>query len=248
MDMLDVLYTPLDIPPCPKIDLGRLNEWVNRVYPQRKLLEKTSGVLTAHELLRDSYPWNSTFAKLFQWQDSFFEEFPEIVNYIRNDWQLDDTESAVLLLLPSRVSSTGFGFWHSDADSLGLRFYIDFEDTEHNKLFIRQTVKNDTGFENLNKNFDEQRNVLADLTTEAKVVHPRQAFYLNNIRGGHAVWNSLPSSRIAVILGTQYDSINRNKYKYLRDRFNKLIVESAMNHKEAIFCNNFNNISYGNNY
>lgn len=242
MDMLDVLYTPLDIPLCPKIDIKKLDNWIDKHYPQKSLLEGTKGILTAHNLLKETYPWKSTFAKLFDWKNNFNIEFPEIVKYLKDDWGLLDEEIEVLLILPAKKDLVGWGFWHSDADYMGLRFYIDFDNNIDNKIFLSQRKK-DT-LDTLNKNYD-LNNDLLPYQIEAKLTHPRQAFYLNNVRGGHAVWNSSPSSRYAVILGTSYDSpVKREMSLHLRNKFNKLIIDSAMKFKESIFCDFHNGVGY----
>lgn len=236
MDMLDVLYTPLDIPLCPEIDIDKLYWWIYQTYPQKELLRQTSRYWIGHDRM-ENYPWDSTFCKHnYKWLNNFDTLFPEIKNYLLEGFGLEEHEYSVMGMIPARKESVGFGFWHTDPDYLGLRFYFCFDDLENNGLYLKKVKNKEADESYLYSNFDLYMDLLEEETIKAEIYHPRQAFYLNNIKSGHSVYNSKPGRRCAVIIGTNYSPIHdkENKFGYLRERYNELVVRSALKFKEAI--------------
>ena len=232
MNAGDIVYTPLDLPPCPVVDVTKLYSWIDNTYPQNDLLKFTHGKIIAKHSHKAEYSWNTTFAKAVTWRNNFQEEFPEIVDYVTKDWGFDDSEVLGLVLLPKRVDQLAKGFWHSDADKLGLRFYIEFENLKDDKLLFKKTLTHNISDENLFRFFEDNTG-LEETTYEAKVLTNRQPFYINNYAAAHTVYNVTSQPRIAVVLGTTHEKTYNSGIK---QKVNKLIVDSAMKyHKEAIF-------------
>jgi hypothetical protein len=228
----DIVYTPLDLPPCPSVNLEKLQTWLQRTYPQTELLKYTHRKIIARHSDQQEYSWDTTFAKALNWRNNFHKEFPEIVEYVTSGWGFDDKDILGLILLPKRIDKTSKGFWHSDADRLGLRFYMAFEDIEADKLLFKKTLKFEIKDSNLFRYFDDE-SLLEKKIYEAKLVHNRQPFYINNYAAGHTVYNSTDKYRVAVILGTAYEMSKNINFK---EKIDQMIVRSAMKYyKEAIF-------------
>jgi hypothetical protein len=228
----DVVYTPLDLPPCPPIDLVKLEAWIKYVYPQKDLLKSTGGHLIAGINEKKEFPWEVVWAKAMNWQQGFAEQFPEIVDYIVNDWGIADHEIIGLTLLPKRRSDSAVGFWHSDLDKLGLRFYISIENTEKDKLLFKKTLTDECKEENLFRVFETDRG-LAPLVYTAEIINSRQPYYLNNFLSAHNVKNVSNDRRIAVIIATSYEIDSQSP---LKQKIDNLIVSSAQKyHEQAIF-------------
>jgi hypothetical protein len=235
MNALDILYTPLDLPPCPEVDIDRLREWINRTYPQKELIDSTSGQIQAHNAKGSSYPWNFTFAKFFGWQNNFNIEFPEIANYATEIFGIADEELEGLALLPIRDNYIGTGFWHTDPDTLGLRFYIYNESYKTNKILMKTIDPSIPVKEVHGKLFDDHDPRLINGQVHvAEVINPRQPFYLNNMKAAHAIQNTVVAERIAVLFGTISD-FNKMSNLPLTKKMNDLVVRSAYKYKEAIF-------------
>lgn len=228
----DVVYTPLDLPPCPNVGIEKMNSWIHRTYPQTNLLGVMHNRILGKSSNRPQYPWDATFAKAITWQSDFHKEFPEIVEYLSTSWGFKDNEVLGLILLPKRLTKESIGFWHSDADSLGLRFYIEFENTQDDKLLFKKTLKHEVKESNLFRFFQDGTG-LEHKMHSASIYTNRQPFYINNYAAAHTVYNTSQQYRIAAIIGTTYET---NKSASLKDKVNKLIVDSAMKfHKQAIF-------------
>tara|TARA_B110000503_G_C7113684_1_gene399319 strand:+ start:484 stop:1212 length:729 start_codon:yes stop_codon:yes gene_type:complete len=228
----DIIYTPLDLPPCPTVNLSKLYSWIDDTYPQTDLLKFTHSKILAKHSHKAEYSWNTTFAKALTWRNNFQEEFPEIVEYVTKGWGFSDNEMLGVILLPKRVDLLAKGFWHSDADKLGLRFYIEFENLKNDKLLFKKTLTHSISDENLFRFFEEDTE-LEKITYEAKILNNRQPFYINNYAAAHTVYNVSDQRRVAVILGTSHE---KNYNVSIKQKVNKLVVDSAMKfHKEAIF-------------
>jgi hypothetical protein len=239
MNAIDILYTPLDLPPCPEIDIAKLRNWIEKTYPQTNLLDLTEGVVQAHNSKGDKYPWDFTFAKLYSWQNNFDKEFPELAKYAIETFEIAEDEIIVLAILPIRDSTLGVGFWHADPDLLGLRFYVLNESYKENEILIKEAYPNIPSEDIIGTNFTIDDPRLISKIHPAKIVHPRQPFYLNNLRSAHTIINTVISERIAVLFGTKGDDSRLGNDK-LKNKFNDLIVKSAYKfHKEAIFSNNW---------
>jgi hypothetical protein len=228
----DIVYTPLDLPPCPVVDLTKLYSWIDETYPQNELLQFTHSKILARHSHKAEYSWNTTFAKALTWRNNFQKEFPEIVQYVTEGWGFNDNDILGLILLPKRVDQLATGFWHSDADKLGLRFYIEFENLEDDKLLFKKTLTHNITDANLFRFFADDT-ALEKTTYQAKLLANRQPFYINNYASAHTVYNISKQRRIAVIIGTTYEKAHNASIK---EKVNNLIVNSAMKfHKEAIF-------------
>jgi hypothetical protein len=228
----DIVYTPLDLPPCPDVGIEKMNSWIQQTYPQKDLLGLTHSRILGRSSNRPEYPWDATFAKAITWRNDFHKEFPEIVEYLSSGWGFNDNEVLGLILLPKRLTKESRGFWHSDADRLGLRFYIEFGNTQDDKLLFRKTLKHEVVESNLFRFFQDGTG-LEPKMHNATLLTNRQPFYINNYAAAHTVYNTSPQYRIAAIVGTTYETA---KNADLKEKINKLIVESALKfHKEAIF-------------
>jgi hypothetical protein len=228
----DIVYTPLDLPPCPTINLDKLYGWLEETYPQEDLLKFTHKKILAKHSDNSSYPWNAKFAKALFWRNDFQKKFPEIVEYVTSGWGFNDSEIIGLILLPKRIEETAKGFWHSDADRLGLRFYIEFENLKEDKLLFKKTLSSNVADTNLFRFFEDDSK-LEPTIHEAKFATNKQPFYINNYLAAHTVYNTTPQPRIAVVLGTSYET---TKSAEIKQKVDNLIVNSAMKyHKEAIF-------------
>ncbi len=236
MNLYDIVYTPLDLPPCPKIDLGKLDSWIESVYPQTELLKQSGNKLIAGTNQKDEFPWKVVWAKALEWKNNFDKLFPEIVNYVVNDWGIPDQDILALTLLPKRISDQSKGFWHSDLDKLGLRFYIDFEDTVTDKLIFRKTLTNKIEDKNLFRVFKTSSGI-ENKTHTAGIIDHRQPYYLNNYLAAHSVENTTDKRRIAVIIATNYE-IGANVE--LKKKIDNLVINSALKfHNQAIFWNDW---------
>lgn len=224
---IEVLYTPLDIPDCPKIDTDIMLNWFKDFYPQhdRKIDLPSS---TAEEKLNGGYPWDLMFAYTMStgWRNDFDKLFPSIVDYI-NCFGIEVSDLSGVVVLSLRPNVIGTGFWHMDSDWFGLRFYIECENKDENPLVIRQSI--------LPYNqppvpiwIEENDNRFSEEISIAKVKSSRQAYFLNNIRSCHTVNINKPETRrISVLLGPKVD-----RAKIIYDKVKDLVVSSAKKYKD----------------
>jgi hypothetical protein len=228
----DIVYTPLDLPPCPDVDIDKLEAWMESVYPQEKLINHTANSYISGENQGTAFPWNVIFAKAINWQNNFKEEFPELVKYVTDVWGIPEHELLLMVLLPKRLSDTAADYWHSDKDKLGLRFYISFENTKTDKLLFKKTLSSECKDSNLFRELNTGQG-LENKVHEAVLVNNKQPYYLNNYLAAHNVDNKTKERRIAVILATAHEVDYNSKIK---TKLEQLIVDSAMKyHEEAIF-------------
>lgn len=236
MNVLDILYTPLDTPPMPSFELEKLRAWLKDTYIRqtsetRSILDNR--VNSTESIVKDRYPWDLTIGYSNMedcgpgWINGFDEQFPEISSWIFKAYGLEAQDVGSVLFFPVRQEHTGFGFWHNDPDSVGMRVYFEFEEADTNKLFMRRF-----------KEKYEERTIFPhplDIAAtckpemlEAKLLHPRQCFYLNNVRAVHATYTEIPNkTRIACF-------VTPNKLRK-QDFINKvvpLVMRSAEKYKE----------------
>lgn len=237
MNLQDILYTPLDLPACPKVDLARLDKWIDGVYPQTDLLNATGNKFIAGINEKDEFPWKVVWAKALDWREEFDQEFPEIKKYIIEGLGIPDKDIMAVTLLPKRISQQAKGFWHSDIDRLGLRFYIDFEDTVNDRLLFRKTLKYNADNTSLFRTFNSDQ-LLEKKVHLASILNSRQPYYINNYCAAHSVENVTEKRRIAVIVATSVElGIDSNLYRIMSD----IIVNSALKyHKHALFWHDWN--------
>ena len=227
MELLDIIYTPLDILPRPELDIINFKKWLSSVYPQ-DCLTKTPAYNNSMKKLNNSYPWDLTFGMANgKWQSNFDVEFPEYSKYLYESVGILREEVVSIIFLPIRDNVTGLAFWHSDVDDLGFRFYVENDKYLENPLLVKNTVEplisrlvapvpiadDDTRF---------QPEVLS-----CKMIGPTQAFYITNVRGIHSPFINVPSTRIACFVNV-YPAL-RNQ---VRERTKELILRSAEKYKE----------------
>jgi hypothetical protein len=240
MNFLDILYTPIDLPPCPEIDIGRLKKWLLDSYPkQSHLINMTAGEIQAHNKLKDNYPWNFTFAKFFDWQNGFDTEFPELVEYITKIYGLSESELGVVAVLPIRDNPSKIKFWHTDPDKFGLRFYVAHDRYKENVIVLKKGKPGVPDSIMHGKSFEETDDrLINEKVYRTENVHPRQPFYLNNWNAAHAIELNTEGERIAILLGT--DNALDDSPEFLK-RINDLIVRSALKyHNKAVFLHDWN--------
>ena len=239
MNFLDVLYTPIDLPPCPEIDVGRLRVWLTESYPKQKnIIDMTAGEIQAHNKIKDNYPWNFTFAKFFEWQNGFDKEFPELVEYITHIYGINEQEIGVVAVLPVRDKPSKIKFWHTDPDKFGLRFYVTNERYKENTILIKKGRPEMPDSEIHGKSFEEtDYRLINEKIYRTTNIHPRQPFYLNNWKAAHAVEFNVEGERIAILLGTSNMLDDSPEFV---GRINDLIVRSAMKyHDQAVLLHDW---------
>jgi hypothetical protein len=142
MNIFDIVYTPLDTPKMPDVDVAKLLEWINENHSKlhghnKKLIE--SG-FTSEGHLGDNYPWKLTPVYFNNeiistgWLNDFDKKFTDLSTYFHTAFGLELDDIGAIMLLPTLPTHSGLGFWHQDIDMLGLRMYLAFDDLE-NKLY-----------------------------------------------------------------------------------------------------------------
>jgi hypothetical protein len=222
MDLLDILYTPIDNSQILKTDVSSVRKWIDNNYHSQVVENRKDGKERTEEKI---YPWYTTYCRInYRWQDDFNKLFPEIVDYICESLRIPESMLFSILLLPLKEDHIGARFWHADPDVNGLRFYLENDDTD-NFLLIKPTKEpfmTQQGVDMSNFSWDN----IQDRTYSAKMLKPNQFFYLNNIRAIHVVnSNKIASQRIAVLV-----TIDRtlDKFPPLKD----LIINSAKKYKD----------------
>ena len=195
---LNVLYTPLDTPPIPVIDTEKVIHWCKNNGHRQEIKNRDDG---SHVVDCNIYPWNIAYAKnIGVWKNNFQTEFPEIAKFFYEAFSIPDKDVKNVILLPIKQNYSGIGFWHQDHDEHGLRMYLENEDTV-DSLLIRPTNEPYTERPNLVLNTQEPGPFVQDVEYSAKIIHPRQTFFLNNIRAVHTVKVNKPNAiRIAVLI------------------------------------------------
>jgi hypothetical protein len=223
MDALDILYTPLDTPEVPDVDVTRLLEWV----ATHTTSQKIPGRLDASKdpAVANSYPWNIIYPRNnTAWLCNFDKEFPQLAEYFYKAFDMDESDLFSVVMLPVKTEFSGLGFWHSDPDKFGLRIYLENQEPDE-FLKIRPTVFPYTARPLFGLDPTFKDTPLQDSTYSATLRKRKQTFYINNTRAVHAVQAFRPGTiRIAVIIA----SINPN----LKQKFNDLIVRSAEKYKD----------------
>ena len=216
----DVLYTPLDTIPPPQYDVEKLNTWIKETYPKQEELRKfiTNYGASAEKYFEgDSYQWDlvvpyyNYFGENIGWVYKFDKWFPQICEWFFDAFGITPEETGAFVLLPLRPNYSGMGFWHKDIDETGLRWYLDFENSNEDKLFIRR---------------DGEEKI-----TECPIMSKTQTFFLNNIRATHATYTpekSVGKNRIASFILPRADKPD-NWIKSTK----QLVVRSAEKYKDT---------------
>jgi len=229
MKPIDILFTPIDGPLVPQIDLSLLRTWINETFEIQNYPARKDGLKKNDP---EIYPWKSTYAKIQKkWVNNFETLFPELSTYFSDAYYLDPELILDVLLLPLKDDKTGTVFWHADPDLNGLRFYIENQQTEDFLYMVKSNApvnsQSELGLPSKPNIKDFKRKLYVP-----KLPNLKQPFYLNNIRALHAVNNKTASSgRISVIVTVdkQMDKI---------PKLEKLILTSAEKYKDySIYYN-----------
>jgi len=223
----DLLFTPLDLPPPPEIDLKLFNEW----HYEQLEFNKKHNPMDRLSNGKDPYPWKVSWAVWWNtyklddpWICDFDKKFPELVDYL-NLFPIKQFKS--ISFLDQKESREVY--LHGDRDDwFGLRFYL--HNTLGEKLYLVRTKEKGHKRQNL---YDEY-NKFVDLWpyTDGKKEYPkfpekRCAFMLNSVRSLHGVdYNDAPlvegSSRITAVVQGEYDYV----------RLHKLVKQSVEKYKD----------------
>jgi hypothetical protein len=218
MNPIDIIYTPLDIPEAPKIDLTKLMSWIQEHRSSQKIHNRKESDLS--EVMNPKeYPWNIIYPRYqYQWYKNFDILFPQIAEYISTNFTVSIDEIQDVVLLPLKNNFVGTGFFHADPDECGLRFYIENNESG-DFLLIHQAIKPFIARSQILESSPED---FSPTICRPKLLRPNQAFFINNVRALHAVHSTKADCvRIAVNI-TVPKSIHTMNTK-LRD----LIVNSA---------------------
>lgn len=237
MNPVEILYTPLDTPELPIIDVSELKIWIESHQHYSPTYD------ARHRVPSHLYPWDLCYIKENgKWLHEFNAKFPTLADYISSAFNLQPNDITAAGFLHTKADFEGLGFWHADVDPTGLRFYIENEETE-DFLLIKPTIEpyNHNPIEKM-QNFPEGINAVGDspqiqnnIVYSAKLLKPTQCFYLNNVRGIHAAkTNKKGCSRIICLLTVDPKTSAQNMPELLK----KLIVNSAKKYKDyAIIWN-----------
>jgi hypothetical protein len=219
-DILDILYTPIEVPPIPVFDRLKLNEWCLKNY-NRPITRREDGKEITPSY---AYPWNIVYARNhYSWIDQFNIQFPGLAEYFYSAFCLEEKEINSIVLLPVKHDYTGATFWHADPDEIGLRLYLENNEIDKDYLLIKPTVtkfhtRNDLGLVPTDGIDPKIQNVVHS----AKILKSTQGFYINNVRAVHAVNVEQPNlNRLAVLI------ISRMNVKYFPVKAKELIIKSA---------------------
>jgi hypothetical protein len=228
MNIFDVVYTPLDTPKMPEVDVPKLLNWIDDSHKQlhgynKKLMDNGA---TAEARLGDKYPWKLTPVYFNStsmpdgWLNNFNIIFPELSTYFCKAFDLDLEDLGGILLLPTVDTHQGLGFWHQDTDSIGLRMYLAFDDF-NNQLLTRKTKIKYT--EKLDHNNPLLEDLLEDEILNCKILDKNQCFFLNNVNAAHTIYTNVPNkTRIAVFFAERH-----SKRDYLISKIEPLVINSA---------------------
>lgn len=237
MEPIDIIYTPLDIPPIPdNFDINKFKQWCKDVYPQKHL--RRARLKVPEVLFGEQYPWDLAWPYVCGWLDDFEKIFPEMADYFCQAFGLEIQDIETISLLPVRDNIQGLGFWHFDKDISGLRLYIENTEPDENPILFRQTripytVQNEKYAGWLSKKLNISVPWLDDKILTGKILRPRQAFYINNIRSVHSPYITKKSDRISCIIQG-----NPRTEKIIQQKTKDLIVRSAEKYRDyALFWN-----------
>jgi len=232
--LLNTLYTPLDCPPLPNVDIEELKNWITeyniKLKEIRTFMNQGSKL---GEAVATNYPWApvNPFNRMFEgWQGKFDEKFPELSNYFASAFGLTHDDINNLLVLPVKDQYVG-RFWHQDPDEYGLRLYLEYEDTP-NPLLLKKTKEAYTEQAAISPRYFSPGSVVPDINQFLQdeiytCKHtPTGCFYINNVRAAHTIDVIEPGKkRIAVI-------IYHNKSQPVLDKINALVERSLEKYSE----------------
>ena len=228
MNIFDVVYTPLDTPPMPEVYVKKVSTWVDnnhsKLHHYNQILINQS--ITGEGVQGNNYPWRLTPVYLNNevvstgWLNDFNIEFPKLSSYFYTAFGLNLEDLGGIILLPTRSTHNGLGFWHQDPDKIGLRMYLEFDDFD-NQLLIKKTKEKHTNQQDLT--LVKLEEVLQSETIDCKILDKNQCFFLNNINAAHTIYTNVPGkTRIAVLFTEKYSNQN-----VLISKIEPLVVNSA---------------------
>jgi hypothetical protein len=234
MNIFDVLYTPLDTPAMPPVDVPKLLSWIDDNHDRLHNLNKNiarSGT-TAEGILGNKYPWKLTpiyFNNTIDstgWLNEFDVKFPELSTYLHSAFDLTLNDLSAIMLLPTLSTHEGIGFWHQDVDHIGLRMYLEFDDID-NKLYLRKTkIKHEVKPDHRNLFLLEK--MLQPEIIDCKLHSKNQCFFINNKNAAHTIYTNVPGkTRIAAFLVEKVNDRDR-----LLAKIEPLVVNSAIKFKD----------------
>lgn len=224
----NILFTPLDVPTPPEVDVEKFLSWVKRVYPQPCKQTASDSNSTAERNMIDNYPWDLVFGAFNgQWLDGFEKEFPEVAEYCLSAFGIEQIELLTAVFLPIRTSVTGLAFWHHDVDETGFRFYLVNEKSDVNPLLLKRDVNPYTRIPGMIAPIAEDDPRIQPGAIECKLPEPRHAFYINNIRAVHSPRVTEPAMRIAGFI-----TVKKHLSNIIRERSKPLLMRSAEKFKD----------------
>lgn len=220
MQPLDILYTPLDTPDVPDVPYSDIKDWAATASFNAK--EDSS------KIFGKDYPWLLGYARYdSKWIQGFDTRFKVLCDYVLDTFQLQEKWLQGLVFLPVRQDFIGTSFWHSDHDTIGLRFYLE-NDTPENAMLMRSFTEPYVERPTWDIPHDGIEPRIKTATHRLEMPKLKQVFYINNARAVHAVQvEKLNSKRVAVIISVHKATLVRMP-KYVRE----LIVNSAENHPQ----------------
>lgn len=235
MDILDILYTPLDLPGPPAVDTRALINWIHEHKKDLEPFKKYAydNNISAEKNPKIRWPWDMGLVYLNWNQDinpgwicNFDSAFPELSTYMYSVFDIPLEELGSIVILPTKSNHTGMGFWHQDPGEVGLRLYLEFEHIGQNKLLMQKT-KVPYDFQ---QPFELPVNpeLLQDEIIECKTLTNRYAWYINNTRAFHGTWTEVENStRIAVIVSGNWQTGHQ-----IIERLKTKIIDSALKYKD----------------
>ena len=206
-DILDILYTPVEVPPLPAFDKEKLNKWCLKNYNQSFQGRQDGKEKASAEI----YPWNIVYARnTFRWVDNFDNQFPDLAKYFYSAFALKESELSSIVLLPIKNDYTGITYWHADPDEIGLRLYLENNEIDKDFLLIKPTTERYNTRKELGMvPSDGISPNIQNTIHSAKILKSNQAFYINNVRAIHAVNVDSPNlNRLAVLVITNKNAEN----------------------------------------
>jgi hypothetical protein len=236
MDILDILYTPLDVKPQPDYQIEDLRNWLaNNYVPLARYKNILAGTRLVAERVVENYPWDLTVAYFNMtdtgpgWLNGFDKQFPELSKYLYEAFGLPLEEVGIIIFLPMREKHKGLGFWHNDIDIAGLRLFFEIDDISKNKLLMRRMKEPYEKIPNIQLPMDEEAYLQKEVF-ECKILSDKQCHFLNNIRGAHATYTEdSGTNRIAAFVTGKLN----NQQKFF-DLVKPLILRSAEQYSEHV--------------
>jgi len=228
MNIFDIVYTPLDTPPMPSIDIGKVMNWIDdnhsKLHQYNQILINQS--ITGEGTQGNNYPWKLTPVYLNNeivspgWLNNFNTIFPELSSHFHNAFGLSLVDLGGIVLLPTVSTHNGLGFWHQDPDKIGLRMYLEFDDFDNQLLVKKTKVKHTTQQDQTVVSFDD---MLQPDIIDCKISSNTQCFFINNVNAAHTIYTNVPGkTRIAVLFTEKYSNQNA-----LISKIESLVVNSA---------------------